>query len=70
MVVKYISLRGLWCDMDEMFFILIYFLKGHFVLLGNRHLMDKNEVRILYTYSLLTCSRFAAYVTHVAVVFI
>jgi hypothetical protein len=36
--------------MDEMFFIVIYFLKGILVLLGNFHLMDKNEVRIVITH--------------------
>jgi hypothetical protein len=48
-MVKYNTLRGLWFYMDEMFFIVIYFLKGHSCCLET-HMMDKNEVRIIITY--------------------
>jgi hypothetical protein len=49
-MVKYILLGGLWFYMDEMFFYRYLLFKGTLMLLGNFHLMDKNEVRIVITY--------------------
>jgi hypothetical protein len=47
-MVQYISLRGLCFDINEMFIILdVIFQRNTLMLLGNVHLMDKSEVRII-----------------------